>query len=192
MNRTVLLFWLGLLSTAPAWGAPAYTLKSVNVRAGPARDYPLVAQLPPGATLEVGGCLNGYSWCDVYAGPLRGWVYAGNLGYPYQGQEVPILGYGPTLALPIVTFSLGAYWDQYYRGRPWYGRRSQFLHRPPPRPGIRPSPPRPAPRPPGPPPRPIPHPGAGPGPRPPGRPPAGPRPPAPRPSRPDGRPDSRP
>lgn len=138
LARRMLIVGLALLAQTCAWADPAYTLKSVNLRAGPARDYPLVAQLPPGAALEVGGCISGYSWCDVYTGSIRGWVYAGNLGYPYHDQRVPILGYGPTIGLPIIAFSLGVYWDRYYRGRPWYGNRAQFLNRP--HPGFRPGP----------------------------------------------------
>jgi uncharacterized protein YraI len=150
-RRNLVLALFCLTASSMVGAEPAFTLKPVNLRAGPARDYPLVAQLPPGAGVEVAGCLGGYSWCDVIAGPLRGWVYARNLGSPYQGQNVPILGYGPTLGLPVITFSLGTYWDRYYRGRPWYGNRSQYLHRPPPRPGPplgappAPRPPRPVP-----------------------------------------------
>src|SRR5581483_7867699 len=32
--------------------------------------------------------------------------------------------------LSVVTFSLGDYWDRYYRGRPFYHEREQWVHRP--------------------------------------------------------------
>lgn len=107
----------------------AYTSKPMNVRAGPDREYPLVAQLDAGAPLDVHGCLSDWSWCDVSFGDNRGWVYAGGLSFVYQGERVPLYSYGPSLGLPIVTFSLGAYWDNYYRGRPWYAQRSSWAHR---------------------------------------------------------------
>jgi uncharacterized protein YraI len=113
----------------------AYTAKPVNLRAGPAADYPVVSQLPGGIPVTVMGCISGYSWCDVAVPNLRGWIYAGNLTYPYQGGNVPLITYGPTIGLPLVTFSLGAYWGSYYRGRPWYADRDRWAHRPPPRPG---------------------------------------------------------
>jgi uncharacterized protein YraI len=122
----------------------AYTNTSVNLRAGPAPDYPVVSQLPPGAPVTMMGCINGYTWCDVALPNLRGWVYAGSLNYPYQGNPVPVLSYGSTIGLPIVTFSIGTYWGNYYRGRPWYRDQARWAHRPPPRPGHG--------RPPGPPP----------------------------------------
>lgn len=158
---------------------------SANLRAGPAKDYPLVAQLAPGTPVAVMGCVAGYSWCDVALPNLRGWVYAGRLNYAYQGGYVPVLNYGVTIGLPIVTFSIGSYWGNYYRGRPWFANQGRWAHHPPPpvpRPGFRPGP-GPGARPPGPP---------GPGPRPPG-PGAGPgRPPVhgPAPGRPPQRPQN--
>ena len=150
-----------------AMAQQAFTSKPVNLRAGPARDYPLVAQLGPGTPVQVAGCVNGYSWCDVtLQDGNRGWVYAQNLNYPYQGNQVPLLTYGSAIGLPIIAFSLGAYWGQNYRGRPWYGQQSHWAHRPhrPRPPTVRP-PPRP--RPPGVFPQPPHRPGFGNGQRPP-------------------------
>lgn len=116
----------------------AYTSRTANVRAGPDRTYPVVAQLPPGVALQVMGCIDDYSWCDVVFGDNRGWIYAGSLSYPYQDRRVPILGYGPAIGIPIITFSIGNYWDSYYRGRPWYRNRTYWINRSPPR--FRPEP----------------------------------------------------
>ncbi|HEX7913763.1 MAG TPA: SH3 domain-containing protein [Paraburkholderia sp.] len=60
----------------------AYTNGTVNVRAGPAPDYPVVTQLPGGFPVSVMGCISNYQWCDVAAPNLRGWVYAARLSYP--------------------------------------------------------------------------------------------------------------
>lgn len=115
--------------------AQAYTNSPVNLYAGPADDYPAVSQLPAGAPVTVMGCVSGYTWCDVVLPDLRGWVYAGNLSYPYQGSNVPILTYGTVIGLPVVTFSIGAYWGNYYRGRPWYNDEARWAHHAPPPPG---------------------------------------------------------
>jgi uncharacterized protein YraI len=121
-----------LLAGAPtiAYAQVAYTAKDVHLRAGPARDYPVVAILPAGAEIAVEGCLSGYSWCDVVAGPNRGWVYSGNIVYPYQGADVPVLTYGAMIGFGIVAFSVGDYWDHYYRDRPWYPQRQVWINRP--------------------------------------------------------------
>lgn len=55
------------------------------------------------------GCVEGWQWCDVTVGPNRG---------------------GPTLGIPLIAFAIGPYWDNYYRGRPWYGNRHYWYNRP--------------------------------------------------------------
>lgn len=107
----------------------AYTSRPMNVRAGPNREYPLVAQLDAGAPLDVHGCLSDWSWCDVSFDDSRGWIYAGGVSFVYQGGRVPLYSYGPNLGLPVITFSLMTYWDSYYRGRPWYAQRDSWTHR---------------------------------------------------------------
>ena len=43
-----------------------------------------------------------------------------------RGQPVTIYGNGAQLALPIVGFILGSYWNDYYRDRPWYRSQNQW------------------------------------------------------------------
>ena len=43
----------------------AFTSQYVNMRAGPAADYPVVTTLPQGTSLMVQGCVNDFTWCDV-------------------------------------------------------------------------------------------------------------------------------
>lgn len=154
---------LGILTAALAavpatsYAELAYPSKDVNLRAGPAIEYPLVARLQAGAAISVEGCLDDYRWCDVVAGPYRGWVYAGNLVYPYQGDNVPLLTYGAAIGIGVLAFSLGHYWDDHYRARPWYPQRQQWInaprsgfgpgYRPQPGPGFRPGASPPPPRP---------------------------------------------
>jgi uncharacterized protein YraI len=138
----------GLTFSMAVAAQEAYTTKAVNVRAGPDRGYPLVVWVPGGSTVYVNGCLSDYRWCDVTAGADRGWVYAKNLQYTYQGRPMTIYGNGPTLALPIISFILGSYWNDNYRNRPWYDSQNSWNSW---RPGNRPPPgfrPQPQPRPP--------------------------------------------
>lgn len=108
----------------------AYTSKEVSLRAGPSRDYPVDATLGAGTTMTIFGCLQDYRWCDVVVGGSRGWVYSGNIVYPYLGRNVPVLSYGPTIGLGVVTFSIGNYWDNYYTDYPWYSQRQNWDSRP--------------------------------------------------------------
>jgi uncharacterized protein YraI len=118
----------------------AYTTKSAHLRAGPARDYPVIAVLASGFPIEVQGCLSNYSWCDVIAGQSRGWLYSGNISYYYQNQYVPMLSYGAVIGIGVLSFLIDDYWGRYYIDRPWYPNRQRWVHRPPP-PRFVPAPP---------------------------------------------------
>ena len=107
----------------------AYVSKEVNLRAGPSADYPVVAILGAGVNITVEGCMSDYRWCDVSVGPNRGWLYAGNIVYPYQGAHVPLLTYGSAIGIGVIGFSVGSYWDDYYRYRPWYPQRQRWIDR---------------------------------------------------------------
>lgn len=120
-----------VVPAAAAWAEPALTTQGVNMRAGPDVSYPQVAFLPRGVSVNVVGCVEGYSWCDVIAGGNRGWVYAGYLSSQayYNGAPGIIAYQGPTLGVPLISFSIGNYWDNYYRGRPWWNNRAYWYNR---------------------------------------------------------------
>jgi uncharacterized protein YraI len=96
------------------------------MRAGPSNDFPIVTTVYDGSVVHVHGCVRGYTWCDVSWHGDRGWVYADYLTYRYHDRYVPIIEYGDEIDLPIVTFSIGNYWDDYYRGRPWFHNREHW------------------------------------------------------------------
>ena len=116
----------GLAFPAAASAATARVTADLNMRAGPSTGFPVVTTVSDGAEVGVHGCVKGYSWCDVTWAGNRGWVYAAYLTYPYHDRYVPIVEYGDEIDLPIIAFSVGTYWDDYYRGRPWYHRRDHW------------------------------------------------------------------
>jgi len=131
-TRLSLFGWLLACVAGVAAAQNAVTARPASVHAGPDQSYPLVAHLDPGAPVLVNGCLDDWSWCDVSFGDDRGWVYAPVLSYDYQGGVVPLYDYAPSLGIPVVVFSVGPYWDHYYRSRPWYSQRATWVNRRPP------------------------------------------------------------
>lgn len=131
MARELVLRTLAALALALpllASAEQARTKQWVNVRAGPAGNYPTVMRLPPGTYVQVYGCTSGYRWCDVVASDgQRGWALGGSLYYPYEDRWVPLTGYyGPGFGIPITPFVMGDYWGTHYRHRPWYGHRQYW------------------------------------------------------------------
>lgn len=132
---------VGLLALTGAAAAqtPGFVTTNVNLRAGPSTSYPAVTVLGAGTPLDIFGCLEGYSWCDVNWRGYRGWVAATYLQYDYRGRRVYLPDYAPTIGVPIVGFSVNNYWGRYYRDQPWYDDRYRWA----PPPGGRPPPPPP-------------------------------------------------
>jgi uncharacterized protein YraI len=142
MQRLIRIVLFNLLLCLPlsAFALDGYVSANVNLRSGPGLDYPVVSVLPQWTGLQVMGCVNGYAWCDVQVGPDRGWIYAEYLQSMSNNEPVYVNDYAVQLGVPIVTFSIGTYWDSYYRTRPWYSQRSYWIGRP--SPVYRPLPPR--------------------------------------------------
>ncbi len=120
-----------LLLPLTAFAQWATITSSVNMRAGPGREFPIVTWLRQGQRVNVVGCMAGRPWCDVAWGRRRGWVHRTYLGGMPRGR------------IPTVTFSVGRYWDAHYRSSPWYSSRSAWAgwgspsFRPPPPPPRR-------------------------------------------------------
>ncbi len=121
------LFALVFLLLAPVtYAQQAFTSHRTSLRAGPNHGYPQVAWVGSGAGVYVNGCVDGYYWCDVTKGGVRGWVSARHLTYAHQSRRVMIYGNGVTFGTPLVAFTLGSYWDNHYRDRAWYQHHSHW------------------------------------------------------------------
>ena len=137
------LIWTGALAMVTAMGlaaanaAPGYSTANVNMRTGPDIDFPAVEVIPEGEPVNIRGCLDDESWCDVTWDGQRGWVYSEYLAFEQRGRYVSLPDVGlAAFSIPIVRFSAHDYWDRHYVGRPWYKDRQRwYAYKPRPRPG---------------------------------------------------------
>ncbi len=117
---------LGVSGAASAGAAPGVVTQGVNLRAGPDVGYPLIEPLDAGTPVEIFGCLDGWTWCDVGVSNARGWAAGPTLQVLYDGQPAYLSQYGAAVGLGFVGFEVGDYWGRYYRNRPFYGERDRF------------------------------------------------------------------
>ena len=142
------------LPTATLAAAPAVTVGTVNLRAGPSTGYPVVTVVPAGTAIVTHGCLADYGWCDVGIGPVRGWMSARWILVSRAGATVVLTpAVATTVGIGVVTFGK-LYWDSHYAAYPWYRRWATYAPAPIPGPvpgpvygGAAVRPPRPAPAP---------------------------------------------
>jgi uncharacterized protein YraI len=120
-----------LLAPAIAESADGFATANVNMRAGPSTQYPAVTVIPAGESVEIHGCLADVPWCDVEFYGGRGWVAGRYVQALYQERRVYV---GPEyyrpLGIPTVVFSIGNYWDRYYRNRDFYRERDHWRRNP--------------------------------------------------------------
>jgi len=136
MKRSVAAGVLAIVLCVLAGAAQAqaaYTARTVNLRAGPGVDYPVVAVLPPGLQVWVQSCVEDYSWCDVLIGSERGWIFSGNIQSYYDDVSgyVPLY-YGAWFGIAAYPFFINDYWGRYYYNRPWYPQLHRWANHHPP------------------------------------------------------------
>jgi uncharacterized protein YraI len=114
------------LSTGFAAAAPAMVENDLNLRAGPGTEYPVVAAMPAGATVDVMACQA--SWCRVAFNGTVGWASRTYIGAgggvavaPRYGAGYVSGGYAPAYGYDEDTYAYGSYGPGYsYSGGPGY------------------------------------------------------------------------
>jgi uncharacterized protein YraI len=109
-----------------AQAATAYTVDRAEMRAGPDYDYPTVRVINDNRRVDVYGCLSDWSFCDVGYRSDRGWVEGDALVVDYRSRRTRIVEAAPYIGIGVLSFSFGSYWDNYYRGRPFYNERGRW------------------------------------------------------------------
>jgi uncharacterized protein YraI len=116
-----------LLAPALAQAAEGVVVETTSLFAGPDSQFPPVDQVPAGTSVQVNGCLTGYTWCDVSFQNDRGWISGQALEILYQSRRVRVVEITPDIVIvPFVSFEFHTYWDEHYRDRPFYGERDRY------------------------------------------------------------------
>jgi uncharacterized protein YraI len=125
-----------IFSGSIAAAAPATVTTDLNMRSGPGTEYGVVATIPAGATVDVGGCTG--SWCELNYRGASGFANASYLsggGAPSAAVVAPGYDYGPDYAYsddyydygysygPSIGFYAGPRFRHGWRGR-WQGPRT--------------------------------------------------------------------
>ncbi len=103
-----------------ASAADGVAIRSGTLRAGPGTSYPAVADVASGDSLQIFGCLSGYSWCDVAAEGERGWIRGSRIDFLRDGTRYRVSESYSDFGLTIAVFGLNDYWGSYYSERPWF------------------------------------------------------------------------
>lgn len=114
------------LVPAAAQAATGFTVEPTELRAGPDYDYPTIRMIRDDRRVEIYGCLNDWSFCDVGYRADRGWVDARDIVVDYRSRRMGLVDAGPYVGIGFLSFSFGNYWDSYYRGRPFYNDRGRW------------------------------------------------------------------
>ena len=133
MWRFVLFGALALLA-APvlAQSDTGYVVTDVNLRAGPDIGYPLIDVVPAGGPVYINGCTEAYAWCDVVFQGEHGWIDGNYIQHDYDNRPVVLPRYGAAIGVPIISFSIGTYWNRWYGNRPFYRERHRWYRYSPP------------------------------------------------------------
>lgn len=113
------------------------------MREGPSTEYEVIRVVPQAARVQVNGCLQGITWCDVTFGTDTGWMSAGllvaNDARNAPDARVPLAVIGAAIGVAIIASRPKVYYRP-HRPRP------PIVIRPNRPPILRPRPSRPEPR----------------------------------------------
>ena len=117
-------------ASTSAFITQTYT-EAINVRTGPSTvDYPVIGQLPVGATAPALAVSPGHEWIEIEypAGPDRvGWIYAGNVQLTGSLQVVE----PPPTAVPLATATIDPTLAAAFNIQPTETRLPTFTPAPP-------------------------------------------------------------
>ena len=88
-----LLVVLSFADNAIAADVTGYSGGNLNIRSGSSSRFPQVGVLGAGSELRIHGCVARFTWCDVSASGVRGWVSGAHIQFIYEARRVYVPAY---------------------------------------------------------------------------------------------------
>lgn len=106
MNAKILVLAAATALTLPsaAFGLPTTVLTDVALRTGPGPAYPVIGTIDRQAIVEVEGCVDAATWCQVSWNGRTGWTYAAYLAHEIQGRMVVVPEVRTQVQVPTVVY----------------------------------------------------------------------------------------
>lgn len=124
---------IGVMSLFAAGAAmadpgPGHVRAPLNMRAGPGTAFPIVMVLSRDVQVEIIGCLDDRSWCDVEYSGARGWVSGAYISVLIEGGYHPVRDSGARVVISVLGWDIDGYWDDHYRRSNFYSERERYRH----------------------------------------------------------------
>lgn len=87
-----------------AMAVEAVAVTDLNMREGPGSQYPIVGTIQNNGQVEIMGCLEQGSWCQVNWQGTQGWAYSEYLAVTQDGQQVYVPQARTVFDIPVVAF----------------------------------------------------------------------------------------
>ncbi len=106
------LLSMTLIGTLGAGAALADTsaiaVTDLNLRAGPSPAQPVIAVIPNQGAVNITGCIEASSWCQVDFNGTQGWAYGDYLSASLDGGSVRVIENRSKIDLNTVTYDYSA------------------------------------------------------------------------------------
>lgn len=104
LRTTVLAAAATLAIASPAFAVTGTANADLPLRSGPGPMHNIIGTVDRNATLEVEGCVEAGTWCQVNSKGQRGWVWGANVTAQQAGQTVIVTQQRQALQVPVVTY----------------------------------------------------------------------------------------
>jgi uncharacterized protein YraI len=122
VSASTLLLLIAFTGEGRAQALAGYSGVNLNIRSGPSARFPAVGRLAAGSSLAIHGCVARYTWCDVSASNVRGWVSGAYIQFVHETRRVYVPAYAEQAQIPVVTFNVSSYWRDNYHDYGFYGQ----------------------------------------------------------------------